>query len=286
MLKEIYCLFKNSKEAPCGLLDFAETIRGCCGLELYSFYGSQCDEAVRRLTDLQKSTERGFLVIADSLSLFPRAAMPFPIIGFGSWGNLNCKYILESFEDLDSDYPITVYNRYYGLPCEILKTDRLCVRELTSGDMDALYEIYSDLPAKEFTEGLNPDRAVFARELQSYIDSMYGFFGYGLWAVTEKDSGKLVGRAGFANRELDGRNYLELGYIIGSESRNRGYATEACMAMLEYAADRLYADEVICLIKENNKASLRVAEKLGFRVMEGCAGAYARQGILVYYRSL
>ena len=96
---------------------------------------------------------------------------------------------------------------------------------------------------------------------------MYRFFGYGMWLVFEKESGKLVGRAGVEHREaLNGE--LELGYAIGTPWQGRGYATEVCQGILDYVKEELLFEEICSLVEPENTASLQLLLKLGFSETE------------------
>ena len=58
---------------------------------------------------------------------------------------------------------------------------------------------------------------------RSYINYMYRLYGYGMWVVIEKATGKLIGRVGIENREAcDGEP--ELGYMIVVSYQRKGYA--------------------------------------------------------------
>ena len=85
--------------------------------------------------------------------------------------------------------------------------------------------------------------------------------GYGLWAVEERDTGRLVGRCGLYNPE--GWPGLEVGWLLERSCWGLGYATEAGRASLEHAWHELGATHVISLIHPDNAASIRVAERLG-----------------------
>jgi RimJ/RimL family protein N-acetyltransferase len=85
--------------------------------------------------------------------------------------------------------------------------------------------------------------------------------GYGMWALQDKYTGALVGRAGFLNPE--GWPGFELGWTLAREYWGRGYATEAARRALAYAFDDLKRDHVISLIRPANAPSIRVAERLG-----------------------
>ncbi|MBQ9765904.1 MAG: GNAT family N-acetyltransferase [Lachnospiraceae bacterium] len=192
---------------------------------------------------------------------------PCPIVGYqpgGSTCYLPYKYIVEDISGIDMDYLEMVYRRFHGLPLDILETDRLKLREITLDDIDRLYEIYAEPSITEYMEGLYENKDKEIEFTRSYIENMYTFYGYGLWGVCTKD-GKLIGRAGLGNREVDGEIYLELGYVIEKEHQRKGYATEICTAIMEYAKNVLEADSLICLIESENTASIRTAQKLGFK---------------------
>jgi RimJ/RimL family protein N-acetyltransferase len=93
---------------------------------------------------------------------------------------------------------------------------------------------------------------------------MYRFYGYGMWIVIDRETGRLIGRAGVEHRE-DLGGELELGYAISTLYQGKGYATEVCNAILAYACDELGFHEVCCLIEPENERSIRFAERLGFK---------------------
>ena len=205
------------------------------------------------------------LVITDSkLSAAFRDTLP--VLGYQPEGAeyLPYKYIFEDFGTLDYEYVELVYKRFHGIPLDILATDRLLVREITVDDIDRLYEIYAEPSITEYMEGLYEDREKEVEFVQSYIDNMYGFYNYGMWGICEKETGRLIGRAGLSNREFCGRVFLELGYIIAKDYQRQGYATEVCSAIIEYARTTLMAEALICLIHPDNIVSKRLAIKLGF----------------------
>ncbi|PCR91095.1 GNAT family N-acetyltransferase [Natrinema ejinorense] len=57
----------------------------------------------------------------------------------------------------------------------------------------------------------------------------------------------------------------ELGYWIATAESGQGYATEAARLCLRYAVDERNLRKVIARVFEDNDASMRVLEKLGFR---------------------
>src|SRR4029453_13170733 len=86
-------------------------------------------------------------------------------------------------------------------------------------------------------------------------------YGYGLFSILLKETGELIGDCGLEKMEREGA--AELGYDFRSDFWNQGYATEAALAVREYAFDVLDLPQLISLIRVGNLASKRVAEKAG-----------------------
>jgi RimJ/RimL family protein N-acetyltransferase len=86
-------------------------------------------------------------------------------------------------------------------------------------------------------------------------------------SVEERESGRLVGDVGLSAAEGE-PGVIKVGYTISPDVQGRGYATEAVRALVEYAFDALGADVVRAYASEENEPSIRVAEKVGMRLVE------------------
>jgi [ribosomal protein S5]-alanine N-acetyltransferase len=87
---------------------------------------------------------------------------------------------------------------------------------------------------------------------------------YGPYALIENNSSKLIGYCGlFFFPDIDGQSEVEIGYRLGSANWGHGYATEAAIAVRDFALHDLHFQRLIALIDPSNKASIRVAQKLG-----------------------
>lgn len=171
--------------------------------------------------------------------------------------------LVEGFDEVDADFLEKVYQRHHRIPWTILETERCVIRELALDDLDALFELYGDGEIDKYTDPLYPYEE--EKEFQhAYIENMYRYFGYGMWLVFSKESGKLIGRAGLEHREYNGETELELGYIIGTPYQGKGYATEICKAILEYAKENTYFERINTLIQDGNIASEKLTKKLDF----------------------
>ena len=147
-------------------------------------------------------------------------------------------------------------------------TKRLLIREITLDDVDALYGIYGDERVTRYIPGLQKDPQEERRMTKAYIESAYAFYGFGLWAVFERSTGRLIGRVGLTPRQMDDCCVLELGYVIDAGHWRQGYAAEACEAAIRYAQEELDCEELSAFIRVENTASIALAEKLGFQYFD------------------
>lgn len=171
-------------------------------------------------------------------------------------------YAVEKLEETDFASLDLAYRRLAGLPWEIFTTKRCIVRETTVEDVDSFYRIYAEPSIIEYMENLFADRDEEIAYTEDYIEKVYAFYGYGMWTVLEKGSGKVIGRAGISWRE--GYDLPELGFVFGVPWQGQGYAFEVCSAILAYAKEELLMERVQALVQPGNEKSLRLCGKLGF----------------------
>ncbi|MBT9778022.1 GNAT family N-acetyltransferase [Clostridium sp. MCC353] len=153
---------------------------------------------------------------------------------------------------------------------KILETDRLILREMEQTDYEALCRMLQDREVMYAYEHSFSDEEAhqwLERQIQRYRE-----FGYGLWAVVLKVENRMVGQCGITRQDCDGKQVLEVGYLFEKAYWHRGYATEAAIACKEYAFDQLGADEVYSIIRDNNVASQKVAERNGME----CRGMFVK----------
>jgi RimJ/RimL family protein N-acetyltransferase len=145
-----------------------------------------------------------------------------------------------------------------------LRTERLLLRGFRDDDIDAWSAIAADPEVTRWLgdpDGLTREQAW--RQM-AYFVGHWELRGCGQWALIERETGELVGRTGLLFPE--GWPGLEVGWVVARRHWGRGYAPEAARAAIEWARDELGADHVISLIEDHNRASQRVAEKLGMAV--------------------
>jgi|SRR5690349_7294908 len=145
-----------------------------------------------------------------------------------------------------------------------LSTERLLLRPFRNADLEEYAKIFSDPEVVRFLgDGKTLSRADAWRQM-AVILGHWELRGYGMWVVEEKQSGALMGRIGFWQPE--GWPDFELGWTLAREQWGKGYATEGARAALRFAFEELDRVHVVSLIHPENRASIRVAERLGERL--------------------
>lgn len=179
---------------------------------------------------------------------------------------VDIQYALENIEGVEIDHYRRLYERCAGIPWVILQTERCIVREITINDIEDLYRIYEEPSITLYMENLFADREEEITYTQNYIQNVYGFYGYGMWVITHRDSGKVIGRAGVEYKADTGG--LELGYMIARPYQKQGYAWEVCQAILEYARNELGFEKIFSFVREGNEASINLCRKLEMEPVE------------------
>src|SRR5436305_7920481 len=144
-----------------------------------------------------------------------------------------------------------------------LETERLLLRWFRESDFPEYLAISSDPEVMKFLGGKPQTEIEAWKSMAAFMGHWY-FRGYGVWAVEEKSSGKLIGRIGFMDPA--GWPGFELGWTLARASWGKGYATEGARRAMAYAFTELNRDHVISLIQPENVNSISVAERLGEKV--------------------
>ena len=147
---------------------------------------------------------------------------------------------------------------------KILKTSRLTLREFTPKDVDALARVLTDPETMRFYPAVF-DRAGVERWIGRNLER-YAKNGHGMWAMVLKWNGEMVGDCGLTLQEVDGVEEVEIGYHVRRDLWGQGLATEAARACRTFGFARLSVDRIVSIIRPENQASRRVAEKNGMTV--------------------
>lgn len=155
----------------------------------------------------------------------------------------------------------------------MLETSRLHLRPHRLSDLDAISAIYGDAAVMRHIGGQPLSREDVWHRLLRY-HGHWSLLGFGLWALVERATGRVIGDAGFANfhRGLgpDFDSVPEAAWILAAAAHGRGYASEAMSAALAWR-DAPGKARSVCMIMPGNAASLRLAARLGYRVFAEAA---------------
>lgn len=147
-----------------------------------------------------------------------------------------------------------------------LESERMILRMLCASDFDVYAELSADPEVMRYLgDGQPLDRPMAWRRLAMLVGH-WSLRGYGMWAAEVRSTGSFAGYVGFWNP--DGWPGLELGWTLHRSFWGQGYATEGAQVALEYAFTHLDQPHMISLIRPQNEASIRVAQRLGERLVE------------------
>lgn len=142
-----------------------------------------------------------------------------------------------------------------------LETQRLILRGWCEEDLDAYAEMCGDPKVMRYIGVGKPLSRWESWRSMAMILGHWQLRGYGMWAIDERFSGTMIGRIGCW--QPAGWPGFEIGWTLPRAYWGRGLATEGARAAMNYAFRELYQSRVISLIRPENDASRRVAQKLG-----------------------
>jgi RimJ/RimL family protein N-acetyltransferase len=153
----------------------------------------------------------------------------------------------------------------------MLETDRLTIRNFSSGDWEALHEMIGQYQASELAAYDHP-WPTSPEEIQKVTEWFAGGDSY--LAVCLKDTDRLIGFVALNPEQVEGSRQFNLGYVFNRGYHGQGYATEACRAVLGHAFGPLQAQRVVTGTAAANTASRRLLERLGFRKIAESTGSF------------
>jgi RimJ/RimL family protein N-acetyltransferase len=132
---------------------------------------------------------------------------------------------------------------------------------MTPDDLDSMAMLLGDPEVMTYYD--HPKSRAEALAWIEWNQRLYAERGFGLWVLELNEAGAFVGDCGLTPQEVEGIVEIEVGYHVRRALQGRGYGTEAAAACRDYARDTLRLDRLIALIDPGNRASQRVAEKIG-----------------------
>lgn len=151
---------------------------------------------------------------------------------------------------------------------ERLVTDRLVLRRSWPEDAETISAYRSDPEVHRYQGWERTDADGIRDEIAEMATRAPGDpGGWVQFSVVERDTDRLVGDVGMSPAEGE-PSVMKIGYTMSPAVQGRGYATEAVVALVDYAFDTLGAETVRAFASAANLPSIRVAEKAGLRLVE------------------
>lgn len=143
-----------------------------------------------------------------------------------------------------------------------LETQRLVLRRITLDDADLMLAIWND-PA--FVRHVG-DRGVRTLEQARHAITtgplqLYEKYGYGPYAMVQRSDGARTGICGLFRRDF--LDHPDIGFAVLPDYRDRGFAVEACVAVIAHARDDLGLEAITAIVSPGNAPSIALIEKLG-----------------------
>ena len=156
-----------------------------------------------------------------------------------------------------------------------LLTERLRITPYAADDVDFAIEMWTDPAVVEYICEVLTEEVV--RQDMPNVIKRGGNGGIGLWCVADRRTGEKLGESYLWPLPVDEDDTdfslivmgqmpdaeIEIGYFLKPSAWGRGYATEICKRMLQFAFQDVALDEVVASVDEGNVASKKVLEKCG-----------------------
>lgn len=156
----------------------------------------------------------------------------------------------------------------------ILETERLLLREFRLDDANFIIELLNEEP---FLRYIGDKGVRNLSDAENYLATgpiaSYATYGFGLYHVAEKSSGKAIGMCGLLKR--GDQPYPDIGYAFLSSQTSNGFAIEAARAVMRFGQDALRLNTIDAFVNPDNVRSIRLLEKLGLAYL----GAMQLDGI-------
>ena len=145
----------------------------------------------------------------------------------------------------------------------ILQTERLIIRKFKHIDLASLIDMFADEKVMRF---IGPRRAMTAAETQKWLANILQRQNTELsrYAVALKENDEMIGVAGLKYED----GVKDFGYYFRRKYWGKGYASEACPAIIHYIETELHINDYQIFIADENIPSIKMIEKLGIHAIE------------------
>ncbi len=146
-----------------------------------------------------------------------------------------------------------------------IETDRLVLRDWISSDQALYIDMNQDESVMEFFPSV-----VTAEQSLTHIERIRELIngaGYGLFAVERKEDNAFIGFTGFSHPRFKATftPCVEIGWRLASNYWNKGYATEAAKACIDFGFEKMQWKDIYSFTSVLNTRSENVMKKIGMQ---------------------
>ena len=154
----------------------------------------------------------------------------------------------------------------------VIETERLILREMRHDDAEQLFEMDKQINVHKYLWQKPYLDICGVHEYIENIRNQYLTRNIGRFSTIIKETNELIGWTGikFVNDHIENGNinFYDYGYRLSEKFWNKGYATEASKAWLDYGFDKMKIDKMNAYTHFQNGASNHVLEKVGMKFIE------------------
>lgn len=146
-----------------------------------------------------------------------------------------------------------------------LTSERLELRPLEGGDVDALFGMFSD---PEITRFWSSAAMTCREDAVALIDEIDDYCRRGElmeWALVRRDLSGLIGTCSLANLDLTNRRG-EIGFALARQAWGQGFMAEILPVLVDHAFGTLHLHRLEADVDPRNNGSIRLLEGLGFQL--------------------
>lgn len=154
-----------------------------------------------------------------------------------------------------------------------LPTERLLLRQLSVGDAEEIFLLRSDTKVNELIDRVT---ATSIDEAYEFINKIIANQNNGegiMWAITLKDTPKLIGTILYWNIVKD-KDEAEIGYELLPAWHGKGIMQEALIKVIAFGFKSLRLKNIVAEPKMGNLRSVNLLEKCGFMKISETEGGY------------
>jgi [ribosomal protein S5]-alanine N-acetyltransferase len=154
----------------------------------------------------------------------------------------------------------------------ILETERLILRPLKLSDAQELFELNKNPNVHKYLWQKPEEIIDESIKVIEYVQRQYAENNIGRYATILKETGEFIGWTGlkFVNDHIENgnTNFYDYGYRLNEKFWNKGYATEASKAWLDYGFNTMKIDKINAYTHAENGASNHILQKVGMQFMK------------------